>query len=80
MFGGNRTSPQLHGVISVEHCGRPAALNDGICISVLVSLGDAVQTEISRKDLFMWLPIDTDSMKREILERKLDGQTVVVPP
>lgn len=80
VFGGKHASPQLHGVISVEHCGRPAALNDGICISVLVSLKDAVQTEISLNDLFMWLPIDDDSTKKEILERKLDGQTVVVPP
>lgn len=60
----------------MEHDGRPAAVNDGICITVLASLNDPTLPEIVAKDSFVWLPVSNNDCKKEILERLLDGRNV----
>lgn len=78
VFGPAKLSMSLRGVLSVEHSGRPAAINDGICITVLASLNDPSLPEIVAKDSFVWLPVGSDDLKKEILERLSDGRNVPV--
>lgn len=37
IFGADVAPHKPHGVLSIEHCGRPEATNDGFCLSLLVT-------------------------------------------
>lgn len=43
-----------HGLLSVEHYGRPARENDGLCLNLLISMRNALE-EVSLQDGFTWL-------------------------
>jgi len=38
VFGADLPAHRPHGLLSVEHSGRPAHSNDGLCLTLLVSV------------------------------------------
>jgi hypothetical protein len=45
---------QLHGVLSLEHSGRPANSNDGCCLSLLLSVKVPLES-VCLIDKYSWL-------------------------
>lgn len=37
IFGADVAPHKPHGILSIEHCGRPESINDGFCLSLLVT-------------------------------------------
>ena len=56
MFGNSQINPSVHGVLSVEHCGKPASAHDGMIFSVLVSVPgfSGLPTVTTNTDIFQW--------------------------
>jgi len=49
--------PRILGVVSVEHDGRPARQNDGLCLTILVTLDGAAEVEIASDKQYQWLKV-----------------------
>ena len=62
-----------HGLLSAEHSGKPATSNDGICLSLLVSVRIPLE-DVCLIDKYTWLPIDFGD---ELLSRM--GKNLTVP-
>ena len=58
---------------SAEHSGKPATSNDGICLSLLVSVRIPLE-DVCLIDKYTWLPIDFGD---ELLSRM--GKNLTVP-
>lgn len=65
IFGADVPAHKPHGLLSVEHCGKPEAMHDGLCLTMLVSF------RVPLEDAF---PIDKYSwvqVSRELGEKLL---------
>ena len=63
----------LFHLFSAEHSGKPATSNDGICLSLLVSVRIPLE-DVCLIDKYTWLPIDFGD---ELLSRM--GKNLTVP-
>lgn len=54
-----------HGVLSVEHCGKPEGSNDGLCMTILIAFRVPLE-EVFPIDKYTWLMVS-----RELGERLL---------
>ena len=64
----------MHGLLNIEHSGKPIASNDGVCISLLVSV-KTPQEDICLKDKYSWLQIDKN-LGDKLLSRMGDNLTI----
>lgn len=72
IFKHTQVNYTLHGVLSVEHNGRPAHAHDGMCLTILLSLspkGASSSLELSQSD-FAWCTV-TDEHLLNLLSRKI---------
>jgi 8-oxo-dGDP phosphatase len=51
----------------VEHCGKPEAVNDGLCLTVLVSFRKPLE-EVGIIDKYTWLEV-SKQLGDELLKR-----------
>lgn len=63
----------LFHLCSAEHSGKPATSNDGVCLSLLVSVRIPLE-DVCLIDKYTWLPIDFGD---ELLSRM--GKNLTVP-
>jgi len=63
-----------HGLLSAEHSGKPATSNDGVCLTLLVSVGVALE-DVSLADKYAWLQVDK-ILGNSILSRISKNMTV----
>jgi len=73
IFGSDLPPHRPHGLLSAEHSGKPATSNDGICLSLLVSVRIPLE-DVCLIDKYTWLPIDFGD---ELLSRM--GKNLTVP-
>lgn len=59
IFGADVPSHKPHGVLSVEHCGRPEATNDGLCLTLLVAFRVPLE-EVFPIDKYTWLMVSKE--------------------
>ncbi|KAE8749873.1 hypothetical protein FOCC_FOCC003342 [Frankliniella occidentalis] len=59
IFGADVPAHKPHGLMSVEHCGRPEAMHDGLCLTVLVSFRVPLE-EVFPIDKYNWFQISKD--------------------
>ena len=57
IFGSDVPAHRPHGLLSVEHSGRPAHSNDGMCLTLLVSVRVPLE-EVCLIDKYSWLEIN----------------------
>merc|ERR1711879_680531 len=57
IFGADIPQHKPHGLLSVEHSGRPADSNDGSCLSLLVSIKVPLES-VCLIDKYSWLELD----------------------
>ena len=75
IFGADLPQHRPHGLINVEHSGKPAHSNDGCCLSLLVSIRVPLE-EVCLIDKYSWLELDP-SLGQELLSRM--GKNLTVP-
>jgi len=73
IFGSDLPPHRPHGLLSAEHSGKPATSNDGICLSLLVSVRIPLE-DVCLIDKYTWLPVDFGD---ELLSRM--GKNLTVP-
>lgn len=73
LFGSRQLTPTVYGVLSVEHCGKPAAAHDGMVFTVLVSVPPTDQQlpAIANSSAFKWCAVDAASELGRSLENRL---------
>lgn len=73
LFGSRQLTPTVYGVLSVEHCGKPAAAHDGMVFTVLVSVPPTDQQlpAITNSSAFKWCAVDAASDLGRSLENRL---------
>ena len=64
-----------HGLLSVEHSGKPAHSNDGCCLSLLISVRVPLE-DVVLIDKYAWLELDKP-LGDEILGRL--GKNMTIP-
>jgi len=74
IFGAEIPSHKLHGLLSLEHSGRPANSNDGCCLSLLISVKVALET-VCLIDKYSWLETDR-SLGDQLIARLAKNMTV----
>ncbi|XP_040573787.1 8-oxo-dGDP phosphatase NUDT18 [Lepeophtheirus salmonis] len=77
IFGINTPPHRPHGLLSVEHSGKPVNSNDGICLSVLVSVRVPLES-IPAIDKYTWLDINDRDLTEELLNRMGRNMTVLL--
>ena len=75
IFGAEVPQHKLHGVMSVEHSGRPANSNDGLCLTLLISVKVPMES-VCLIDKYAWLELDRGL--GDLLLSKL-GKNMTVP-
>ena len=65
---GYRGDYKLHGVLSLEHLGRPTGVYDGVCISVLLI---AASKDMQEGTDYEWMPVDISLV--ELLKKSLNN-------
>ena len=70
-----RTYFRPHGLLSIEHSGKPAHSNDGCCLSLLISIRVPLE-EVVLIDKYAWLELDK-ALGDEILGRL--GKNMTIP-
>lgn len=75
IFGSDLPPHRPHGLLSAEHSGKPATSNDGVCLSLLVSVRIPLE-DVCLIDKYSWLPLDT-RLGNELLSRM--GKNLTVP-
>lgn len=75
MFGADLPPHRPHGILSIEHSGKPATSNDGLCLTLLVSVRIPLE-DVCLIDKYSWLQLD-----RRLGDRLLNrmGRNLVVP-
>merc|ERR1719318_187165 len=56
-FGAEIPPHKPHGLLSLEHSGRPANSNDGCCLTLLISLKVPLES-VCLIDKYSWLELD----------------------
>ena len=64
-----------HGLLSIEHSGKPAHSNDGSCLTLIISVRIPLE-DVVLIDKYAWLELDR-SLGDEILGRL--GKNMTVP-
>ncbi len=80
-FGNHCPTPTLHGILRLEHAGKPARVNDGMCVTLLVSLEHtrgSTDTPPGVSKKFAWHALKTQSINENITCRLQKGMTVPV--
>jgi 8-oxo-dGDP phosphatase len=75
IFGCDLPQHRPHGLLSVEHSGKPAHSNDGCCLTLLVSIRVPLE-EVCLIDKYSWLELDP-SLGEELLSKL--GKNLTVP-
>lgn len=75
IFGADIPHHKPHGLLSLEHSGRPAASNDGSCFTLLVSMKVPLESVVLI-DKYSWLELDRQ-LGDQVLERL--GKNMTVP-
>ena len=73
--GGGLPPHRPHGLLSAEHSGKPSTSNDGVCLTLLVSVRVPLE-EVSLIDKYAWLQLDK-KLGENILSRM--GKNMVLP-
>ncbi|KAL1131954.1 hypothetical protein AAG570_011565 [Ranatra chinensis] len=74
IFGADVPPHKPHGILNVEHCGKPAGKNDGLCITILVSFRVPLE-EVFPIDKYTWLMISKD-LGDQLLSRLPRSMTI----
>ena len=75
VFGTDMLPPHRpHGLLSAEHSGKPATSNDGVCLTLLVSVAVALE-DVSLADKYAWLQVDK-ALGEALLSRITKNMTV----
>ena len=74
IFGSDLPPHRPHGLLSAEHSGKPATSNDGVCLTILVSVRVPLE-EVCLIDKYAWLQLDK-RMGENILSRMTKNMTV----
>ncbi|XP_034253048.1 8-oxo-dGDP phosphatase NUDT18 isoform X1 [Thrips palmi] len=59
IFGADVPSHKPHGLMSVEHCGKPEAMHDGLCLTMLVSFKVPLE-DVFPIDKYSWGQVSRD--------------------
>jgi len=75
IFGADTPHHKPHGLLSLEHSGRPAASNDGSCLTLLISMKVPLESVVLI-DKYSWL-----EMERPLCDQLLDrlAKNMTVP-
>lgn len=74
IFGADVPTHKPHGVLNIEHHGKPEATNDGFCITVIVAFRVPLE-EVFPIDKYTWLQVNQELGSR-ILDRLPRWMTV----
>ncbi|GFG35121.1 hypothetical protein Cfor_09609 [Coptotermes formosanus] len=74
IFGADLPAHKPHGILTVEHCGRPVATNDGLCLTILVSFRIPLE-EVGIIDKYTWLEV-SKQLGEDLLRRLPKNMTV----
>merc|ERR1711936_10286 len=74
IFGAEIPPHKPHGLLSLEHSGRPADSNDGCCVSLLVSVKVPLEN-VCLIDKYSWLELDK-SLGDQMLSRLAKNMTI----
>lgn len=74
IFGSDVPSHKPHGVLSVEHHGKPETINDGICLTVIVAFRVPLE-EVFPIDKYTWLQVNNE-LGDKILSRLPKSMTI----
>merc|ERR1711981_389350 len=74
IFGAEIPAHKLHGMLSLEHSGRPANSNDGCCLSLLISV-KVPQESVCLIDKYSWLETDK-ALGESLIARLAKNMTV----
>lgn len=75
IFGADLPPHRPHGILSVEHSGKPATSNDGCCLTLLVSVRIPLE-EVCLIDKYSWKELEP-ALGEEVLSRM--GKNLTVP-
>jgi len=74
IFGADIPQHKLHGLLSVEHSGRPANSNDGACLTLLISVKVPLES-VCLIDKYSWLEVER-TVGESLLARLAKNMTV----
>ena len=75
IFGSDLPAHRPHGLLNVEHSGKPAQSNDGCCLTLLVSIRVPLE-EVCLIDKYSWMEVE-EGLGHELLHRL--GRNLTVP-
>lgn len=75
IFGADVAPHKPHGLLSIEHSGKPENIDDGLCLTMLVSFRKPLE-EVGIIDKYTWLEV-SKSLGDEIMTRL--PRNMVVP-
>lgn len=75
VFGVDLPPHRPHGVLSMEHSGKPMHEHDGLCLTILVSVKSALEDVHLADDAYTWLEL-SDGVGNAILDRVAKNMTV----
>lgn len=62
IFGADVAPHKPHGVLNIEHCGKPEATNDGFCVSLLVTFQSPLE-DVFPIAKFNWTAVSAECAK-----------------
>lgn len=74
IFGAEIPQHKLHGLLSLEHSGRPANSNDGSCLTLLISIKVPLES-VCLIDKYSWLELERN-LGEDLLQRLAKNMTV----
>ena len=79
VFGTPHPQPKWHGVLCLEHAGKPANVNDGICVTLLASLEPnhaGTKAPPSVNKAFAWHLLKTQTVVESLTSALQKGNTL----
>ena len=76
IFGADLPPHRPHGLLSVEHSGRPEASNDGCCLTLLLSVRAPLE-EACLIDKYSWREVTDDDLGQRVMARL--GKNLTIP-
>ncbi|GAB6032555.1 hypothetical protein CHUAL_011447 [Chamberlinius hualienensis] len=74
IFGSDLPPHKPHGLLSMEHSGKPSYEHDGMCLTILISVRAALE-DVNLSDGYTWLELST-GVGNSILDRVAKNMTV----
>ena len=62
LLGDLHNTLYIVGVLSVEHCGKPARKNDGLCLTLLLSTRNILDTPSVLKIPYRWMEVNKQTV------------------